>query len=73
MTELRAKDVAVGDGETLVELRCPEHECGHLLIRFRQAQGSSIVETFCRKCGTKAVWRLEMGRRPVYKVTERRV
>ena len=80
MNELRASDVIARPGETLVELRCPELEprakngrCNHLLIRYSQSAGLSHVETFCNACSTRAEWRLQEGRRPVYKVTDRRV
>jgi len=75
VSELRAKDVTGTLG--MMELRCPETAggsvCNRLLIRFQQAGGESLVETFCSHCGTRAEWRLHSGRRPMYKVTERRV
>ena len=73
MGELRANDVRARNGETLTELRCPEQGCGRLLLRFSQAAGSSLVETFCNACGTRAVWQFTKGQRPKYTVTSRRM
>lgn len=73
MSELRARDVTAKKVAGLMEVRCPEDRCNRLLIRFDQAIGESLVETFCSHCGTRAEWRFQGGRRPVYKVTERRI
>jgi hypothetical protein len=70
---LRAKDMEAKAGETLLELRCPEAGCRRLLIRFRQARGASIVETFCEGCQVWAEWTLQDGLRPIYQVVRKRI
>ena len=71
MTELRARDVAVGKSEVLRELRCPE--CQDLLIRFKQSRGMGIVETYCATCRVWAEWRLHDSDRPVYREVRRKI
>ena len=71
MSELRAKDVARGESGALRELRCPE--CDRLLIRFKQARGTSEVETYCQDCKIWAQWVLHDAARPMYREVRRKI
>ncbi len=73
MSELRAREVAVGRVGDLTEVRCPETGCGRLLLEFRQTEGRSEARTQCKKCGTKASWIFQSGHKTLYKVLQRRV
>ena len=70
--DLTSKDVTRGYGAEWVLLRCKE--CARFLLRVRPPTvGKSDVETVCSRCGTKIVWTVEKGRKPVYKIIQGRV